>query len=48
VIHQVDYQHDNVIVFKVVNEKMEWSGCVRFTTKTAQIIKNLKVTAAPQ
>jgi hypothetical protein len=34
----------NVLVFKVVNEKMDWSGCARFTTKTSQIIKNLKVT----
>jgi hypothetical protein len=37
----------NVLVFKVINEKVEWSGCARFTTKTAQIIKNLKVTAVP-
>jgi hypothetical protein len=36
----------NVLVFKVVNEKMHWSGCARFTTRTGQIIKNLKVTAS--
>ena len=38
----------NVLVFKVVNEKVDWSGCARFTTSTAQIIKNLKVTTTPK
>ncbi len=37
----------NVLVFKVVNEKMEWSGCARFTTRTAQIVRNLKASTAP-
>jgi hypothetical protein len=38
----------NVLVFKVINEKVDWSGCARFTDKDGQIIKNLKVTAAPK
>src|SRR5262249_8426747 len=34
----------NVLVFKVVNEKEDWSGCARFTDKNGQVIKKLKVT----
>jgi hypothetical protein len=37
----------NVLVFKVVNEAKDWSGCARFTNKFGQGIKNLKVSAAP-
>jgi hypothetical protein len=38
----------NVLVFKVVNEKIDWSGCARFTDKDDNVIKGLKVTAAPK
>ena len=36
----------NVLMFKVVNEKEDWSGCARFTDKNGQVIKKLKVTSA--
>jgi hypothetical protein len=35
----------NVLVFKVVNEKEDWSGCARFKDKDGKAIKNIKVTA---
>jgi hypothetical protein len=38
----------NVLVFKVVNEKEDWSGCARFTDKDGKVIKDLEVTAAPK
>jgi hypothetical protein len=38
----------NVLVFKVINEKADWSGCVRFTDKDGQVVKNLKVTTTPK
>jgi hypothetical protein len=38
----------NVLVFKVVNEKEDWTGCARFTDKDGKVIKSLKVTAAPK
>jgi hypothetical protein len=38
----------NVLVFKVVNEKIDWSGCARFTDKDGQAIKNLKITTKPK
>ena len=38
----------NVLVFKVINEKIEWSGCARFTDKDNQVIKGLRVTATPK
>jgi hypothetical protein len=38
----------NVLVFKVVNEKVDWSGCARFTDKDGQVIKSLKITTAPK
>jgi hypothetical protein len=38
----------NVLVFKVVNEKVDWSGCARFTDKDGNVIKNLKVTLSPK
>jgi hypothetical protein len=38
----------NVLVFKVVNEKADWSGCARFTDKDGNVIKNIKVTTAPK
>lgn len=33
----------NVIVFKVVNEKVDWKGCVRFTDKDSKPITSFKV-----
>jgi hypothetical protein len=38
----------NVVVFKVVNEKEDWSGCARFTDKDNQVIKGLRATATPK
>jgi hypothetical protein len=37
----------NVIVFKVVNEKMDWGGCLRFTDKSDNPVKNLTIKLAP-
>ena len=37
----------NVVVFKVVNEKIDWSGCLRFTDKDGNPVKNLKVQLKP-
>jgi hypothetical protein len=34
----------NVLVFKVINEKEDWSGCARFMDANDKVIKNLKVT----
>jgi hypothetical protein len=31
----------NTIVFKVVNEKIDWAGCLRFTDKNDTQVKNL-------
>jgi len=38
----------NVLVFKVVNEKVDWSGCARFTDADGNPIKGLSVTASPK
>ena len=38
----------NVLVFKVVNEKEDWSGCARFVDKDGKVLKGLKVTATPK
>jgi hypothetical protein len=38
----------NVLVFKVVNEKEDWSGCARFMDQDDKVIKSLKVTATPK
>ena len=38
----------NTLVFKVVNEKIDWSGCARFTDKDGKVIRNLKVATAPK
>ena len=38
----------NVLVFKVVNEKEDWSSCARFLDKDGKVIKGLKVTASPR
>ena len=37
----------NVLVFKVVNEKADWSGCLRFTDKDGKPITNFKVNLKP-
>ncbi len=37
----------NVLVFKVVNEKIDWSGCARFADRDDNVIRDLKVTATP-
>jgi hypothetical protein len=37
----------NTIVFKIVNEKIDWSGCLRFTDKDGKPIKNLEVKLTP-
>ena len=39
---------ENVLVFKVINEKNNWQGCARFTDKTGAAIKTLKIALAPQ
>jgi hypothetical protein len=42
---EVDLQKGlNVVVFKVVNEKVDWSGCMRFVDGGGRPIKGLKVT----
>ena len=33
----------NTVVFKVINEGMDWSGCARFTDKAGKPLKSLKV-----
>jgi hypothetical protein len=37
----------NIIVFKVVNEKIDWAGCLRFTDKNDNPVKNLTVKLTP-
>src|SRR5260370_23809319 len=37
----------NTIVFKIVNEKVDWSGCLRFTDKDGKPIKNIEVRLKP-
>jgi hypothetical protein len=37
----------NVLVFKVINEKNNWQGCIRFT-KGGQPVRNIKVSLVPQ
>jgi DNA-directed RNA polymerase subunit RPC12/RpoP len=38
----------NVLVFKVINEKLDWSGCARFTDLDGHVIKGLKFTTTPE
>src|SRR5262249_27405645 len=38
----------NTIVFKIVNEKVDWSGCLRFTDASGAPLKNLRVRLTPQ
>ena len=37
----------NLLVFELVNEKEDWSGCARFMDKDGKVIKNLKATIVP-
>jgi hypothetical protein len=37
----------NVIVFKVVNEKVDWAGCLRFTDKNDKVVSNLTIKLTP-
>jgi hypothetical protein len=37
----------NTIIFKIVNEKADWSGCIRFTDKDGNPVKNIKVALKP-
>jgi hypothetical protein len=37
----------NVVVFKIVNEKLGWYGCLRFTDKDGKPITNLKIQLKP-
>jgi hypothetical protein len=38
----------NTIVFKIVNETADWSGCLRFTDKDGEPVKNIKVRLKPE
>ena len=37
----------NVLVFKIVNEKVDWSGSARFLDKDGKSVKGLKATTTP-
>jgi hypothetical protein len=37
----------NVLVFKVVNEKVDWKGCVRFVDKDGRPVQGLRVSLTP-
>lgn len=39
---------ENLLVFKVVNEKGGWSGCIRFTDRNNQPLKGLQISLTPQ
>jgi hypothetical protein len=38
----------NVLVFKVVNERHEWEGSIRFTDAAGQPVKGIRVTLSPE
>jgi len=38
----------NTLVMKVVNEKIDWSGCARFTNNDNTPVKGLRATTAPK
>jgi hypothetical protein len=38
----------NVLVFKVVNEKIDFSGSIRFLDKDGNPVKNFKILLTPQ
>src|SRR5262249_34241893 len=37
----------NVLVFKIVNEKIDWSGSARFVDKEGKAVKGLKASTTP-
>jgi hypothetical protein len=37
----------NVLVFKVINEKEDWAGCLRFMTKDGKPVTDLRVQLQP-
>lgn len=39
---------ENLLVFKVVNQKAAWQGCLRFTDRNNQPVRNLRIALAPQ
>jgi len=39
---------ENLLVFKVVNEKQLWQGCLRFTDRNNQPVKKLQISLVPQ
>ena len=39
---------ENLLVFKVVNEKGAWQGCIRFTDRNNQPVRNLQISLTPQ
>jgi hypothetical protein len=41
------HQGQNVLVFKVINEKNNWQGCARFM-KDGSPVKNIKISLTPQ
>jgi hypothetical protein len=38
----------NVLVFKVINEKKDWSGCARFTDRDGNALRGLEKTTTPE
>jgi hypothetical protein len=38
----------NVVVFKVVNEQLDWQGCLRFVDPQGQPVPGLRVSLAPE
>jgi hypothetical protein len=38
----------NVLVFKVINEKNSWQGCARITTKDGAPAKGIRISLTPQ
>jgi hypothetical protein len=38
----------NVLVFKVVNETLDWKGSIRFTDAQGNTVKGIKVTLDPE
>ncbi len=38
----------NLLVFKVVNEKVDFSGSIRFLSKNGEIVRNFKVALTPE
>jgi hypothetical protein len=38
----------NVLIFKVINEKVDWSGSARFTDKDGKVLKGITATTTPK